>query len=395
MICRGFLRLVLAVAAAWLMAPAGALAQTDADAEPQGAETTAGVMMESRGVWIGREEMLEGREKLAARLDRLSSAGINTVYVNTQFRGYVAYPGGVVMPQFPDFAKGDSGLLDFLVPAIQERGMRAEAWTEYGFFAYYTPDREKDASRGVILDRHPELTAIAEDGAPFMKNETLGYFYSMCPANPASHEILAGIYLEMINRYPFDGLNLDRVRFFDKRFCHCDYCRTAFREASGMVLPKFDEATTAAAAWKEWRKRRTGEFVRGLALAMRAKYPGRSLTSAVVSPDVIEDKGQDWPSWMRAGLLDAAMPMLYARDISGSVAFIKANVPEGAPIYYGIDAGLGWNLFSAQIDSLRKERAQGITIWYGVPLDPLLGNLGAGPFAARAVSPLGGPGKGR
>ncbi len=36
-------------------------------------------LSESRGVWLDKAQMLEGRERLPARLDRLQEAGFNTI----------------------------------------------------------------------------------------------------------------------------------------------------------------------------------------------------------------------------------------------------------------------------------------------------------------------------
>src|SRR5437868_5104453 len=57
---------------------------------------------EVRGVWIDSKEMMRPREQLLAKLDRLKAANFNVVLVDTWFRGYVAYPGSAVVPQYPD-----------------------------------------------------------------------------------------------------------------------------------------------------------------------------------------------------------------------------------------------------------------------------------------------------
>src|SRR5689334_715509 len=61
---------------------------------------------EVRGVWIDSKEMMRPREQLLAKLDQLKRANFNVVLVDTWFRGYVAYAGSAVVPEYPEL-KGD------------------------------------------------------------------------------------------------------------------------------------------------------------------------------------------------------------------------------------------------------------------------------------------------
>jgi uncharacterized lipoprotein YddW (UPF0748 family) len=331
----------------------------------------------ARGVWLDKAEILEGREKLTARLDRLSSAGFTAVYVATQVRGFVTYVGSAFLPQWREQAAADADIMPWLVGAIHARGMKAHAWAEYGFYAYWTPDATKDPSRGPLLDRRPELTARMADGQTYLAQHGLGHFYSLCPSNPASHEWLAGLYMEMLDKFPFDGLNLDRVRYPDGRYCFCDYCRTAFARDTGTTLSEFEKGAPEAAALDRWRKDRTREFVKLISGKVRKRFPGRLVTSCVVPPDLIDEKGQDWPSWVRAGHLDAVMPMLYGRDISRDLDFLRRTFPDGAPIYPGLSAETGWETFSRQVREVRRAGWPGVTVWWAGRVDPLLGRVGA------------------
>lgn len=341
------------------------------------ADDTPSTHTEIRGVWLDKAEILEGREKLTARLDRLSSAGFTAVYVATQVRGFVTYAGSAILPQWKEQADADAQIMPWLVKAIHERGMKAQAWPEYGFYAYWTPDAGSDPSRGPILDKHPELTARMADGQDYLKQEKIGHFYSLCPSNPKSHELLAALYLEMLDKFPFDGLNLDRVRYPDHRYCFCDYCRTAFLKDTGTTLAVFAKGTTEAAALDRWRKERTREFVKLISGSVRARFPDRLVTACVVSPDLIDEKGQDWPSWVRAGYVDAIMPMIYGTNITPALDFLHRTFPDGGPVQPGLSAETGWETFASQVRQVRKAGWPGVTVWWAGSVDPLLPKIGA------------------
>ncbi len=350
-------------------------------------------VQESRGVWLDKGQMMEGQEKLLARLDRLQEAGFNTIYVATQIRGYVMYPDSQVLPQWEE-AKGKARLvLDWLIPAIHERGMRAEAWTEFGFYSYYTRDATKDPSCGPILDRHPQLAAVDRNGKNYLHNENLGDFYSLCPSNPKAQEILAQLYVEMLERYGFDGLNLDRIRYPDRSFCYCDYCREHFEKDTAIALEPVAAGSKEEEAFLQWRKEQLTEFMEKFSKRFRERFPNAKLTSAVVPLSMMDDKGQDWPTWLKEGYLDAAMPMLYAADITKMVDDIRRETPPAALVFYGLDAGQGLGTLTQQITELRARGTAGLTIWHAGPVEPLLPDIRRNLFGAPAVSPLYAPGE--
>lgn len=343
---------------------------------------------ESRGVWLARPNLLESKQEILARLDRLQAAGFNTVYVLTQARGYAIYPGSAILPQDPEFAVKHPDLLGWLVPAIKERGMRVEAWPEYGFMAFWKSADSTDPSRGPILDRYPNLVAVDHDGKDHDLNKQWGKFYWMCPSNPVSHEILLSLYSEMLDRYPFDGLNLDRVRYTNEKFCHCEgYCKLRFRESNGYELGKFAKGSKKHEQFVQWRKARLTQFVRQLSERLRSEHPHIQITSAVASPDAIDEKSQDWPAWMNSGYLDAVMPMLYDANPQRHVQWIRSALKPGSMVFYGIATDGGYDAFSERARNLRSLNG-GLTVWHAGTVDEYLPQVGSQLFKDRVESPL-------
>jgi len=331
-----------------------------------------------RGVWLDKAQLLEGVDACRARIARLADAGFNTLFVATQVRGCVIYPDSEFLPQYAPAKSHSPDLLRVIIEAAHARGLRVEAWTEFGFYTYWTQDAAKDASRGAVLDRHPELAAIDANGNALIHQPQYGDFYALCPANPRAQDLLIDLYVEMLERFPFDGLQLDRIRFPDARFCHCAYCRQRFEMDTGVAL---DQATADDASDVQkmqidrWRKRQVNAFVERMALARRERFPTRSLTSAVVPPAMIDEKGQDWPVWLESGWLDGVAVMLYADKIAPSLDWIRERDPRGGPVWIGLDAAPGAERLISQIQESRASGFPGTVVWYSGTVDSLLPEL--------------------
>jgi uncharacterized lipoprotein YddW (UPF0748 family) len=345
--------------------------------------------VEERGVWLTKNEMLQGRQSLRERLDRLRDAHFTTIYVHTQLRGFVMYPDSKILPQWKDIQAKDAALLHWLIPEIHSRGMRAEAWMEYGLYAYWTPDATKDPSRGPILDKHPDLVAIDAAGNEYLHNANWGDFYSFCPSNPETHQIMADLYVEVLSLYPFDGIHMDRIRFASADYCYCPHCKEKFKADTGFdLVPDFAPKSREAKAWDAWRKQQLHELAGRASKAIRTSFPNRAITAAVMPPYMIDEKGQDWTTWLKAGYLDAAVPMLYLKDITQADAWINKNVPSSLLVYYGLDATQDTQLAIDQAIQAREAGADGVGFWEANAIDPAMDELKNGVFAGPAVSPL-------
>lgn len=333
------------------------------------------VSPEPRGVWLDKGQLVEGRDRLARRFDRLKAAGFNVVYVAVQVRGTVTYPGSAILPQYEPIRAADPEVVAWAIDALHERGMRAEAWAEFGFYAYWTKDASTDASRGVILDREPELAAVDRNGKTLIHNPEYGDFYALCPANPRAQDVLIDLYAEVLERLPFDGLHLDRIRFPDDGFCFCAHCRQRFEQETHAPLTTVDETAEQRGRRDTWRKQQTGRFVERLSGALRQRFPRRSLSAAVVPPYMMDEKGQDWPAWLERGWVDSVAVMLYGEQIDEGLEAVHKRLPDTSAVYIGLDAGLGASRLSTQVEAVRTHRYGGVVIWYAAPLDPLLEEL--------------------
>lgn len=333
------------------------------------------LMIETRGVWVDKSDVYKGENYLIAMFDKLTAANFNLVCLPVLHRGQVIYPESKFLPQDQKAIEVDKNILQWMIEQAHQRGLFVESWPEFGFYAYWTKDATKDTSRGVILDKNPELTAIDINGLPYLHNKDWGDFYSFCPSNPKSHEIMLNLLCEPIQKYRFDGLNLDRIRYPTKEFCFCEYCKKQFKKDTKLELSKENLADRKTLdAFYVWRKEQLNKFMQKLSARIRKINPGILITADVWIPEEIDGKGQDWPYWLKKGYINIAIPMMYWQNIQAGLEASVNATPVGAENFQPILAGISAETNSSeqlanQIELAREKNCGGVVVWYLGKLD--------------------------
>ena len=323
-------------------------------------------IIEIRGVWVDKSDVYKGKESLIAMFDKLTASNFNLVCLPVLHRGYVIYPDSKYLPQDQKALEIDKDILKWMIEAAHQRRLFVESWPEFGFYAYHTKDATKDTSRGVILDKYPELTAIDINGLPYLHNKDWGDFYSLCPSNPKSHQIMIELLCEPISRYQFDGLNLDRIRYPTKDFCFCAYCKKQFKKDTKLVLSKQNlgkEETLKA--FYTWRKEQLNMFMKKLSAKVRKLQPNLLITADVWTPDEIDAKGQDWSHWLKKDYVDIAIPMMYWENIEKGLTESVNVSPDSRRILAGLSAETNSSeQLANQIELARQKNCGGVVVWY-------------------------------
>jgi uncharacterized lipoprotein YddW (UPF0748 family) len=322
-------------------------------------------VIETRGVWLDKGDLYQGKDAMAKAFDELSAANFNTVCLPVMYRGYVVYPGSAYLPQDPQIAAIDKDYLKWLVKEAKARGFHVEAWPEYGYYAYYTKDASQDTSRGAILDKYPFLTAVNSQGGTYLHNTVWGDYYSLCPSNPQSHAIMKTIYMEIAVDYGFDALNLDRIRYPGTDFCFCDYCKEHFKADTGIALaPEFLKSEGGQKTFDRWRMDQLNKFMKELTDEIHQKLPEMMITADVWDTSENEGRGQDWGTWLKEDYIDAAMPMLYVKDVRDPLKKAIALSPDSKRILVGITVeGDNHQQVISQVKQARKLKCGGFVFW--------------------------------
>jgi uncharacterized lipoprotein YddW (UPF0748 family) len=197
------------------------------------------------------------------------------------------------------------------------------------------------------------------------------------PSHPDVQERVIGIWTELARRYALDGMHFDYVRYPAGDYDYSNATLASFRAwALPRIAPERVEQLDRAAAveplawtralpeeWAVFRRESVTSLVRRVVGEVRAVRAGLTVSAAVV-PDPTEAtirRFQDWPGWMREGLLDVVAPMAYTTENTIFRAQVAAAIREvGADrVWAGIGA---WqNTFEGTLAKIGIAREVGLT----------------------------------
>lgn len=193
---------------------------------------------------------------------------------------------------------------------------------------------------------HPTITVGTSTQFPGLRTSPEGLWFQDL-GHPAAADYTIGVLTELLRDYDVDGIHLDYIRYPDmpalptttnpprppgvsilnfsigynptsvKRF------NLAFNRTPGTVPTPWD------ASWTQWRRDQVTSFVRRLYLEMGFIRPSAKLSAALITffraPNTSELPAgrtfqqteaytrvyQDWAGWMKEGILDLSIPMIY------------------------------------------------------------------------------------
>jgi uncharacterized lipoprotein YddW (UPF0748 family) len=314
-----------------------------------------------RGVWVNHDLLSQNRTTLGRVLDQFADAGLNVLFPNVWFRGYVLYPGSALAPQDPRFAGWDP--LKTVVEEGHMRGMKVLPWFEYGFITHYnTTGDPRDV--GKVLDAHGDWAALNRAGqVPLPHTDHKVYFYSLSPAVPAARGFYRDLVLEALKHAPVDGVQVDRTRFPASDTSYDTFSREAFKQ----VKADPQSLTEDDADWVRWRKQQVSTFMADLRRAVATVAPSLPLTSAVLPSSANAAHYQDWGAWSAAGNLDVATPLAFNASLEyvrREIDFAKAAISASrARLVVGIAAmHAGEPNLRNQVQAATKAGA-GVALW--------------------------------
>jgi len=294
-----------------------------------------------RGVWVAgpqHNKFWSSREAMRAELRGFKAAGLNSVYAVMLLPGRTLYPSARMaqitgVKQLEDL--GDRDVMQELLDEAKPLGLRVIAWLEFGFASHYRP-----ATHQGLLHHRPQWTALNRDGRPVVKNG----FHWMNAFDPDVQQLLIDLGVELLQRYPaLDGIQGDdRLPALPSTAGYHPEVLERFGWKPGQALP-----TEQDPVWLQWRADQLSAFLARWRTALKAVRAEAVLSlSPSPYPWALQEYLQDWPAWMRAGLVDELLPQLYRRNLPSYerlLAETKAQVPAGqlARVFPGMLLALG------------------------------------------------------
>ncbi len=219
-----------------------------------------------------------------------------------------------------------------------------------------------------------------------------GYLWAS-PANPVVQAHILSVAVDLVTRYPIDGLHLDLVRYSGSNYSSDPATRQAFSEAQ-RISP-----TLVFTSWRpQFQRDQVSSLVARIYSATTVIHPNL-LVSAAVWPDYASGYNsyyQDSKGWLAKGVIDANVPMLYSTDIvndlpawtSRAQGFIADSY--GRYVFPGISADYtDVNQITDRIETARSLGAKGVAIFSYSALNKYnyWVDLANGPFAIIATVP--------
>ncbi len=198
----------------------------------------------------------------------LQRYGITDIFVNVAGAGFAHYPSKILPPSATFTQRGDQ--LAACLKAATGTGIRVHAW-----IMCFTGTRGSSA----------RLKTFAKKGwrIKSKKGELTEY---LDPSNAELRAYLLSAVEEVARRYAVHGIHLDFVRWYE-----------------GAKLPKNAPAPV-------------GHFVAQARMKVKGARPSAIFSTAVFGkyPSCVAAVGQDWESWLDAGIVDWMVPMNYVED---------------------------------------------------------------------------------
>jgi uncharacterized lipoprotein YddW (UPF0748 family) len=290
--------------AALLLGMAGAKAST-----PRGA-------FDVRALWVTRTT-LASPATIRSMIRDAADAGFTDLLVQVRGRGDALYTSSFE-PRAAELAGQPAAFdpLRMVLDLAREKGVRVHAWVNVNLVASAV---RVPTDRRHIVRRHPEWLMVpsALEASLTKQNPKSGRYLDalaawtrkesdrveglyLSPILPEARAYSTSIVRDIVTRYAVDGLHLDYIRYPSDAFDHSRNATAAFAGPN--------------AEWADFRRDRLTDLVSSIVAAARQARPGLTISAAVVpaEADARERKLQDWPAWLRTGLIDVVCPMIYS-----------------------------------------------------------------------------------
>ena len=346
---------------------------------------------EIRAMWVLRTSMTSPAS-IATLVRSAREHGFNTLLVQVRGRGDAYYSGGLE-PRAQDLHR-QSAAFDPLATVLEQAhaaGLDVHAWINVNLVSSAA---DLPIARTHLVHRHPEWLMVPRDVAQDLarlqpdnpayvgrlarwtrsQNESVEGLYAS-PVLPAAVAHAEAVVRDIARRYAVDGIHLDYARYPSARF---DYSTAALAEFKASIRPTLTAAVradldqrsrvdlfaypdTLQQEWKAFRVARMSALMGKLRTAVKSVRP-EALVTVAVAPDIseaLDQKMQDWSTWLRSSVVDAVCPMAYTPEAARFAQQIAAarDVVGGRAVWAGIGS---WRLSPVQtIDNIRTARKLG------------------------------------
>jgi uncharacterized lipoprotein YddW (UPF0748 family) len=326
---------------------------------------------EVRALWVVRTT-LTSPEKIHQLVNAAADNGFNTLIVQIRGRGD-AYYNSKVEPRASEL-KDQPQSFDPLALTLTEahkRGLKVHGWINTNLLANLDALPTDPAH---VYNKHPEWLAVPKPVAAELydmsprdpafrqkivewskanRGELEGVYTG--PANPKVRDHIYNIWMDVLKRYPVDGLHFDYVRFASPDF---DFSRTSLEKFRKWLEPQLNSKEREqlrnsvtplaapemfAAKFADFQRLQVTTLVERIYKAVKKRRPEAVVSAAVFANDenAFTRRFQDWRRWLQMGILDVACPMAYSTDTTVFQKQIEVATTTAHNAKRSVWAGIG------------------------------------------------------
>ena len=127
------------------------------------------------------------------------------------------------------------------------------------------------AARDEVQQAHPDWIAVTADGRP-RRHWANAALWVTCALGPYNFEFMDRVHREIVSRYRVDGIFGNR--WAGSGDCYCEHCRANFKDATGLELPRTQDAhDRARREYIVWRRARLTQLWKLWDASIRAINP--------------------------------------------------------------------------------------------------------------------------
>lgn len=262
-----------------------------------------------RGVWLTNvdSEVLNSRENIIEALELLSDLGFNSIFVVVWNKAMTTYPSKIMKNLTGveiDTAFIGRDPLRELIEEAHKRNLKVFAWFEFGFSSSYREDG------GIILKAKPHWASKDFKGKLVTKNG----FEWMNGFHPEVQNFILSLIMEVVRNYDVDGIQGDdRLPAMPSESGYDDYTINLYRRQHNNQNPPQDFKNEK---WVQWRAGLLTDFMKTIYDSVKTFNPNLIVSMAPsIYPWSKEEYLQDWPEWLRRGLVELIIPQVYRYNI--------------------------------------------------------------------------------
>lgn len=304
---------------------------------------------ELRGVWMTNlgAALMYYTTRMDEAVAHIAEHRLNTIYPAVWNRGYTLHPSTIALQaggrkrdpltSLPLLPVQDS--LAGLVYQARRQHLRLIPWFEYGLML---------PAKSPIAQKHPDWLTTTRSGS-----KGSGW---LNPFHPQVQQLLVDLIVEVVQRYPVDGIQLDDHFGLPIEFGYDSYTTKLYQSDHNGAIPP---SNPAEPEWIAWRAERLTQLMMKITNAVKAARPEAIVSLSPHPPSFAYQKYlQDWTRWVELGLVDEVIVQVYRQDLAALKAELSNNkirslLYQSVPISVGLYTGPV--LAAKQIQNLAHE----------------------------------------